>query len=86
MKLHSWFQSHQRKTSHDNPNTPMDTCSDQDMFILPKIPDMTESEDVYPMNTKPRGQALIINIQEFINEPLKKRHGSEMDMVNLTQY
>merc|ERR1719228_1020300 len=79
--LHTWFQSSHMK--NDGIEDEVDATSNRinQTLILPRVSDnlMPES-DLYPMDTTPRGQALIININEFDNEPHKKRFGSEKDM------
>ena len=37
----------------------------------------------YPMSRKPRGQVLIIDNEEFVNDVLGKRHGTLIDSNNL---
>merc|ERR1711981_499877 len=51
---------------------------------LPRSQKVIDQGDCYPMKASPRGLALIIEIEEYINEVQRKRVGSHVDVQNLT--
>ena len=68
LELHQWF--HKSLAVSEDAAEEMDTSGES---IL------TTAEDAYPMDSQPRGPALIINVMDFADEQGFWRSGSEKD-------
>ena len=84
LELHQWF--HKSLAVNEDAAEEMDTSGESILNRGSMLVSLTAAEeDAYPMNSQPRGQALIINVMDFADEPGIRRGGSEKDADGLKE-